>query len=60
MAHSLGLEIVAEGVETETQLSFLKENGCDIVQGYAIAPPLPAEEFERFLLRRREAAAASG
>ncbi|MBV8118148.1 MAG: EAL domain-containing protein, partial [Candidatus Eremiobacteraeota bacterium] len=60
MAHSLGLEVVAEGVETETQLSFLKHNGCDIVQGYAIAPPLPAEEFERFLLRRREGAAASG
>ncbi len=60
MAHSLGLEVVAEGVETEIQIAFLKENGCDIVQGYAIAPPLPANEFETFFLRRREAAAASG
>ncbi len=60
MAHSLGLEVVAEGVETETQITFLKENGCDIVQGYAIAPPLPANDFETFFLRRREAAAASG
>jgi diguanylate cyclase (GGDEF)-like protein len=60
MAHSLGLEVVAEGVETQTQISFLKENGCDIVQGYGIAPPLPANDFETFFLRRREAAAASG
>ncbi len=60
MAHSLGLEVVAEGVETQTQISFLKENGCDIVQGYGIAPPLPANEFETFFLRQREATAASG
>jgi diguanylate cyclase (GGDEF)-like protein/PAS domain S-box-containing protein len=60
MAHSLGLEVVAEGVETVSQLAFLTEHGCDIVQGYTIAPPLPAAEFEEFLLRRREASAASG
>lgn len=60
MAHSLGLETVAEGVESVTQLAFLTEHGCDMVQGYAIAPPLPAGEFEDFLHRRREAAAASG
>ncbi|HUN28866.1 MAG TPA: EAL domain-containing protein [Alphaproteobacteria bacterium] len=60
MAHSLGLEVVAEGVETVTQLAFLTEHGCDMVQGYAIAPPLPASEFEDFFQRRREASAASG
>ncbi len=60
MAHSLGLEVVAEGVETLSQLAFLTEHSCDMVQGYAIAPPLPAAEFEDFLRRRREASAASG
>jgi diguanylate cyclase (GGDEF)-like protein/PAS domain S-box-containing protein len=48
MAQSLGLEVVAEGVETSTQMDFLKENGCDLVQGYAVSPPLPAKEFETF------------
>ncbi|MDE2481482.1 MAG: EAL domain-containing protein [bacterium] len=60
MAHSLGLEVVAEGVETRDQLTFLTENACDIVQGYAISPPLPAHEFEEFILRRRSTSAASG
>ncbi|HEV7178595.1 MAG TPA: EAL domain-containing protein [Candidatus Baltobacteraceae bacterium] len=60
MAHSLGLEIVAEGVETEAQLAFLTENDCDLVQGYAISPPLPALEFENFFLRRRATLAAQG
>ncbi|MGD0969177.1 MAG: EAL domain-containing protein [Candidatus Aquilonibacter sp.] len=60
MAHSLGLETVAEGVESVSQLAFLTEHGCDMVQGYAIAPPLPAAEFEDFFQRRREASAASG
>ena len=60
MAHSLGLEVVAEGVETMTQLAFLEDNRCDIVQGYAISPPLSAADFEKFMQRRREANAASG
>lgn len=60
MAHSLGLEVVAEGVETTTQMAFLSDNGCDIIQGYALSPPLPAHEFERFMDRRRNSAAASG
>lgn len=60
MAHTLQLEVVAEGVETMAQLAFLTDNGCDIVQGYALSPPLPAHEFERFMDRRREGAAASG
>jgi diguanylate cyclase (GGDEF)-like protein/PAS domain S-box-containing protein len=60
MAHSLGLEVVAEGVETLAQLAFLTENGCEMIQGYVLAPPLPGPEFEAFLLRRREAAGGAG
>jgi EAL domain-containing protein (putative c-di-GMP-specific phosphodiesterase class I) len=41
MAHSLNLEVVAVGVETEKQLEFLREKGCDIIQGYLFSPPLP-------------------
>ncbi|MBR30458.1 MAG: hypothetical protein CMN77_04045 [Spirochaetaceae bacterium] len=44
MGKSLGLEVVAEGVETEAQLAFLRERNCEYVQGYLISRPLPAEE----------------
>jgi EAL domain-containing protein (putative c-di-GMP-specific phosphodiesterase class I) len=40
---------VAEGVETEAQLQFLKENGCDDVQGYLISRPIDAEAFTTLL-----------
>jgi EAL domain-containing protein (putative c-di-GMP-specific phosphodiesterase class I) len=59
MAHSLGLQVVAEGVETEQQMAFLRVQGCDVVQGYAIAPAMPAAEFENFIALR-ERASASG
>jgi EAL domain-containing protein (putative c-di-GMP-specific phosphodiesterase class I) len=49
MCTSLGLETLAEGVETEEQLQILKELGCNKVQGYLISQPLPADEFETFL-----------
>ncbi|MFB9888130.1 ABC transporter substrate binding protein [Balneatrix alpica] len=43
MAHKLGLQVVAEGVETLEQLAFLKENACDLGQGYLFSPPLPID-----------------
>lgn len=52
MAHSLGLRVVAEGVETEAQLAFLRHHGCDEAQGYCLSPPLPAEAFADFLRSR--------
>ncbi|QJD59682.1 EAL domain-containing protein [Pseudomonas sp. gcc21] len=50
MAHSLGLNVVAEGVELESQLEILRDYGCDEVQGYLISRPLPAQAFARLLI----------
>lgn len=52
MAHSLGLSVVAEGVETEEQLNFLRNAGCDIMQGYYFAEPRPPEQVAAFLQGR--------
>jgi len=49
MAHGLQRRVVAEGVETEAQASFLAGEGCDELQGYLIGRPVPAEDFTRFL-----------
>ncbi|MCW9014042.1 MAG: EAL domain-containing protein [Gammaproteobacteria bacterium] len=49
MAHSLNLEVIAEGVENEEQYTFLKEHGCNTIQGYLISRPVTAEEFEKLL-----------
>lgn len=49
LAHSLGLLVVGEGVETQAQYQFLKELGCDTLQGYYFSKPLPAEEIETWL-----------
>jgi diguanylate cyclase (GGDEF)-like protein/PAS domain S-box-containing protein len=49
MAHNMKLEVIAEGVETESQLTFLHGYGCDEIQGYLFSEPLDAEAFERFL-----------
>ncbi|MFQ3209193.1 MAG: diguanylate cyclase (GGDEF)-like protein [Colwellia sp.] len=45
MSHSLGLDVLAEGVETEAQLQYLQDEKCDYVQGYYTGRPMPASEF---------------
>ena len=49
LAHSLHLKVIAEGVETEEQLDFLRRLGCDQYQGYLCSPPVPADAFARRL-----------
>ena len=49
MAHNLGLDVVAEGVETEAQAQFLRRHLCEELQGYLFSKPLRAEEFEQLI-----------
>ncbi|WP_296987952.1 putative bifunctional diguanylate cyclase/phosphodiesterase [Thalassospira sp. UBA1131] len=51
MGHNLGLKVVAEGVETQEQMNFLRECNCDEVQGFLIATPLPPEEIVQYIRR---------
>jgi diguanylate cyclase (GGDEF)-like protein/PAS domain S-box-containing protein len=53
MADSLGMKTIAEGVETEGQLAFLRDRGCTEVQGYYFSQPLPAPGFEHFMRKSR-------
>jgi len=53
LAHSLGLEVVAEGVETEQQLTYLRYLGCDLIQGYYFSKPLAEDDLVRFLAASR-------
>jgi len=50
MAHGVGLVVVAEGVETQEQLAFLRECGCDLVQGYLVGEPIPPRLYARKIL----------
>ena len=55
MVHGLGMKVVAEGVETEAQIEFLKAENCDEVQGYYISTPLAPDEFRKFLSEHKPA-----
>lgn len=58
MAHKLGFQVIAEGIETAEQQALLKTTGCDFGQGYLFAKPIPEEEFEE-LLKQANGIAAS-
>jgi predicted signal transduction protein with EAL and GGDEF domain len=55
LAHSLGLQVVAEGVEQQAALDLLREMGCDLAQGYLIARPMPLQDLVAYLGGRPEA-----
>ena len=57
LARGLGLGVVAEGVEKQSQLDFLQREGCSHCQGYLVCPPMAAEDFEKWVVNRRKPAA---
>lgn len=52
MAHNLGIEVIAEGVETEAQRAFLEQHGCPTCQGYLFSKPVPIDQFEALLNKK--------
>ncbi len=54
LAKDLGIETIAEGVETQSQLEFLRAQSCDRIQGYLFGKPVAADEFEKHLRRTQE------
>ena len=60
MAHRLKRGVVAEGVETEQHMEFLRANHCDELQGYLFCRPLPQPAFEKLLLERQRLLAGVG
>ena len=59
IAEYLKVPVIAEGVETEEQLTTLKALGCDIVQGYYFSRPVPAEDFETFIIQKKKQSEAA-
>jgi EAL domain-containing protein (putative c-di-GMP-specific phosphodiesterase class I) len=51
LGHSLGLEVIAEGIEKQEQVITLQLHGCNHGQGYFYSPPVPKQEFEECILR---------
>ena len=60
LIHGLGLEVIAEGIETADDLAFLRDHGCDLGQGYLFSRPVPAAEFARLVERGSTAVPARG
>jgi EAL domain-containing protein (putative c-di-GMP-specific phosphodiesterase class I) len=60
MAHDLDLEVTAEGVESREQAAFLASRGCDLLQGYLFARPMPADEIAVRLEHRARSAGVAG
>ena len=52
IGHTLGFQVLAEGVETVEQLAFLQAKGCDMCQGYLISQPVPAERIEKLVNKK--------
>ena len=52
MGHALGMKLVAEGVETDDQLAYLRDRGCDVIQGYLTGRPMAAEAIEQMVFTR--------
>jgi EAL domain-containing protein (putative c-di-GMP-specific phosphodiesterase class I) len=49
LAHDIRMKVIAEGIETPSQLSFLKDNYCDEAQGFFFSRPIPPADFEKLL-----------
>ena len=49
MAHTLGMNTIAEGVELEEQFTFLKKIGCEVAQGYLFSKPIPSDQLKLLL-----------
>jgi diguanylate cyclase (GGDEF)-like protein len=60
MGHKLKLKVIAEGVETEQQMTYLREHGCDDIQGFLLSKPLPVDEISRLLTRKVVSLSLSG
>jgi len=59
LSHNLGFQTIAEGVETAEQLAYLQSQDCDEIQGYYFSRPLPAEQFEAFVLHQSKPCSAN-